>query len=70
MAQFASGFLIGITTFFENVGNAIGQIINFFRSLWNLVTITIQFIPQPFLAITLIMLPVLIASISLKAVRG
>lgn len=55
--------------FFENLNNSISQIYNFFQALFNLIRTTIEFIPQPFLGITIAFIPVLIASILYKIIK-
>lgn len=56
--------------FFNVIGNALNQVTNFFQALFNFIRITVEFIPQPFLAITLIFIPIFIASIMYKILRG
>lgn len=61
---------MAIVNFFQNIGNALIQVKNFFVAIFDIIRITIEFIPQPFLSITLIFLPILIASIFYKILRG
>lgn len=60
----------GIFNFFTNIGNSLAQIKEAIKSIFNLVELTIEFIPQPFLSITLIFFPILLASILYKIIRG
>lgn len=55
--------------FFTNIVNALNQVINFFKALFQLIETTIEFIPQPFLQITLIFLPIFIASLLYKIIK-
>lgn len=57
-------------TFLNNVKNALSQVINGIKAIFELITTTIEFIPEPFLTITLIFIPVIIASIMYKILRG
>lgn len=64
------GIIDNIFRLFDNVSNGFAQVYNFFVGLFNLIRITIEFIPQPFYTITLIFIPILIASILYKIIRG
>ena len=58
----------GIINFFNNASNTIAQVRNGINAIFELIGTTLEFIPQPFLTITLIFLPIMIASITLKAI--
>lgn len=48
----------------------IGQIIEYFKSFFEVIIIAIQFIPPPFLDITLMFSPIFTGAIIIKIVRG
>ena len=55
--------------FFRNIVNALTQVINFFKAIFEIITTTIEFIPSPFFEITMIFIPILIASIIYKIIK-
>ena len=62
--------ILALSDFFSAIEKGLSQIKNFFVAMWELIETTIEFIPQPFLNITLIFLPIIIASILYKIIRG
>ena len=58
-----------IANLVQEIGEALQSVIEFFMSFFEIITIGIQFIPQPFLNITLIFIPILTASIIYKIVK-
>lgn len=61
---------IAITIYALNKTNSINVITQFFGEIFKIIETTIQFIPQPFLTITLIFAPITMVVIIFKIVRG